>query len=59
MITDNEKDTYYCFWNYTMDQVQVLRQKLITLSSEGSTLGMLEYQLGNVLFLWHLNVLRD
>ena len=51
MITDNEKDTYYCFWNYTMDQVQVLRQKLITLSSEGSTLGMLEYQLGNVLFL--------
>ena len=42
-----------------MDQVQVLRQKLITVSLEGSSLGMLEYQLENVLFLWHLNVLRD
>lgn len=59
MITDIEKDTYYWLQNYTMDQVQVSRQKLITVSLEGSSLGMLEYQLENVLFLWHLNVLRD
>lgn len=59
MITDIEKDTYYWLQNYTMDQVQVSRQKLITVSLEGSSLGMLEYQLEIVLFLWHLNVLRD
>lgn len=28
-------------------------------SLEGSSLGMSEYQLENVLFLWHLNVPRD